>query len=235
MCAKPGHRLFNRCDGGPRWNEGPRDHDNRQCQSARGFDLGHCGPATRVLSEDDFDTVLAEQADVVIGGEGAAPLNNDGAGQTGWGCRHIDQPDHVSMLRGRSELRQRQAAGPAEHDARAWPQRGHRRSYVRHLGPPVARLLLPRRPFDGEKRDACSLSGLYGIAAHPAGEGMGCIDQGIDARLAQIMDKPLNPAKAAAPDWNGLGTRRGGPAGKRQDCIEARIGREQPCQRARFR
>jgi hypothetical protein len=64
---------------------------------------------------------------------------------------------------------------------------------------------------------------------------MGCIDQDIDAFLAQITDKSVNPAKAPAADRNGLSARRRGPAGERQDCLEAQIGCEQPRQRARFR
>jgi hypothetical protein len=64
---------------------------------------------------------------------------------------------------------------------------------------------------------------------------MGRIDQDTDALAAEIADKPLNPAKAAGADGHGLRAGRRGAARKRKDRIEARIGRKQPCQRARFR
>jgi hypothetical protein len=64
---------------------------------------------------------------------------------------------------------------------------------------------------------------------------MGRIDQDIDPLVSQIADKLLNPAKTATADWNGLRARRRSPARKRQGRLEARIGGEQPRQRARFR
>ncbi len=234
MSAEPGHSLSGVWDRRPRRNEGPLDHDHGQAENPRRFDLRHRRCAAGVFCQDGLDPMLAEQADVVSGREWAARLNEREAGQIKRHRGRIDQPDDVTMVRGGVQSAKREAAYAAKNDARTWAKRCDSGIHVRHAGPGIARLRIPRRPFDGEKRDARYRGRRDGIRAHLRGEGMRGIDQKLDALCIKTGREPFGAAKAAVPDRDGLSARRSCPARQRQDSLETGIGREQLCKRAGF-
>ncbi len=235
MPAEPKHRVYGARHRWPWRDERARNHHDREPERARGYDFGNGGAPARVLRQNRFNPMFAEQADVVSGGERPACLNDADMRQIGSFHRGIDKADYIGVLRRGQQLRQREAANSAEHDARLRPERGDGRRHIRHLDPSVFWQFHPGRAFDSQKRSAVYLGRLDGVAAHLAGERVGGIDQNIDAPVFEMADEPFYTAKSATAHRNRLSARRDRSARERQNRVEARIAGEQARQRARFR
>jgi hypothetical protein len=234
MPGEPQHSVFGRWYRRPRRNIRAADHDHWEAEHASGFDFGKGGVAAGVLRENHLDPVFAEEADVFLRGEGSACVDENNVRQIGRRCWHIDEPDHIAMLRGSLEAGQSEAADAAKHFAGCGPKRGDSFRHTGDLDPAILRLLSPSGPFDREKRPAGHRGGLDGITAHLAREGMRGIDHEIDAPGFEVSGKPFRAAKTAGARGDGLGARRCRAAREREDRLEANIGCEQPRERACF-
>ncbi len=235
MAFEPGHSVFRCWNRGPWMYIGAFDHENRQAERAGCLDLGYRGRSAGVLGENSPNAMLAEQADIAFGSEGAARLQDDGIRQARRRFRHVDQTDNVSMLRGGKQLGKSKPAHAAKYGAGLLSYCGDGGSNIRDLDPVVFWLFFPSGPLDRKKCNICCGSRLDSIAAHLAGKRVGRVNEDADVLFAQIVHESRNAAKPANSHRYRLRKGRSSPASKRQDGIETRVRGEQSRKRARFR
>ena len=196
------------------------DHDDRQAERAGGADLGIGRLAAAVLGDDHVDEVLAQKGDLVVDGEGAAgkQVVDRGRGE-GWLDR-IDAAHQIMMLRSGLEVEGLLPADGEEHAQRCASERGDR---IRERGdarPAIARGRLPSGALEADERGAGLRGGALGIGRNLPGEGVGRVDQQVDAVALKKGRQSRGPTESAGAHRSGLRRRIGRPAGERQRDIE---------------
>ena len=139
---------------------------------------------------------MPHQGQVVRHREGAARLHDSVVGKGQHAVRRINQPQQVEMLRMGGKVVQMHPTNRQHDPCSGTLQRAHGTRDVRHMGPAVAALRLPRRARQRDQRHARLGAGRHGIAAHLCGERMGGVDDMRDAMRAHICDQPCNTTKS---------------------------------------
>jgi len=234
MGGEPNHGFGGGRYTGPGRNEWAGNHDNGQPECARSFDLRYGRVSARVLRQDRLDAMLAEEADIVIGGERAARLDDFDVRQIGRLGGAVDQADNVAVLWRGLQVSQGKTADGAEDRAGFGAERCDGGRHVLDLNPNISSLFYPGGPLQREQRRICQARRFDGVAAHLRGKGMRGVDQKIDAFGLEIVGEPFGATKAAAAGFNGLRPGRKRPASKRQDGFEPEVCRNKFRERARF-
>ncbi len=210
--SEPVENLRHAAAHPPGGNPGPVDEDHRQPEGTRGVELGPRGLAARILGNNEVDTVLAHQREIVRQGERAARYQYLGVGQGQRGGRFVDKPQQIEVLRLVGKGGEILAADGEEYARGGLGQGGNRRSNIGDQGPRVAGGGDPRRAFQGAQRNARFAARSHGVGAHLRGKRMGCVDHVGDAGFAQIIDQARNAAEAADPCRQRLRARHPGPS-----------------------
>ena len=139
----------------------------------------------------------------------------------------------VAMLRRFCESRELQPPLRQKDRLSFAPERFDRVVHRRDFDPAVALLLRPWASREDDKRRPSHATGGKRIGRHARGEGMRCVDDGVDALGLEIRCKALGAAEAADPlrDRRGRGVR--GRAGERDERRDAGLIR-QAASRARW-
>lgn len=185
---------------------GTLDHQHRQSHLASCRQLGHGALTAGVLADQTLDAVLAQQVKVTLEAEGAA-VDGDGVmGQRGRRLGSVDQAQQVVMLGLGREGGEVHAADSQQYSLGRAGKGIDGGFNAGDALPVVARHRLPGRTSQGNEFDIAVCRGLYGMAAHLCGEGMGGIHQMGDAVLRQPGSQSLDAAEAtnAGGQWLGL-------------------------------
>ncbi len=159
--------------------------------------------------------VVAEEAFFVRLGEGAAGGEEAGAGE-GVRVRGLDAADEVAVVRGGAEGRDLLAAD-GEEDALGGGAEGLCGArHVGDAGPAVAGLGFPWRTGKDEERGAGLAGGLGGVGGDAAGEGVGGVDEDVDAFGREPAREAFGAAEAAGADIARLRDGIAGAAGERE-------------------
>jgi hypothetical protein len=235
MIAQPRQRFFGGRCGGPGRYKWTSDHDYRQVQRTRCFDLRNGGATARVLRHNDLNAMLAKELDVALHCERTRRLKDGYIRQLrgrGW---FIDDANEVSVVRRGFEVGKCKTPNCTEDVPRIRSDRLHSGGNGGRFDPIVAVPLHPRGSFDSQKWRPRDLTSFNRVAAHLTCEGMRCVDHEIDPILEQEAGETVHTSEAACSNREGLKARLSSAAGQRQDGFEARIGRKRTCQGARFR
>lgn len=185
---------------------GTLDHQHRQPHLASCRQLGHGALTTGVLADQALNAVLAQQVEVTLQAEGAA-VDGDGVmGQRGSRLGSVDQTQQIVMLGLCREGGEMHAADGQQYSLGRAGERIHGGFNAVDSLPAVARHRLPGGTSQGDEFHIAVCCGLYGMAAHLCGEGMGGIHQMGDAVLRQPGPQPLDATEAsnAGGQWLGL-------------------------------
>lgn len=221
MPMKPRKCLRCACDRRPRRNEWPLDQNHRQRKGAGRLDLRNGGVAACIFRQDDLDTMLLEEPDIIVSSEGAARANERDTRELQRSLRRLDQAYNIAMVRCRFEIAERETAEARENGARGISERPKGGGDVRGLDPDIARLLPPSWPLDCEKRRLRGKRRLDRMAAHLRCERMRGVDEGVNTGFIQITDETGDTSETAAPRCDRLSKRARGAAGKRQNSLES--------------
>ena len=220
---EPDKRFGDGLDGRRLGQVGALDHDHGQGQRPRRVELGGGSGASRVLGDDQFDSMRLEQRALV--GDVERPARGDQLDKRRQilGRGRLDAAHNIEMLRRCSEGRELHAAGGEKDAPLVLPDRGRSRLEARDHDPAVALALDPRRAADGEELRSRDFSGLHRIRLHLHGEGMGGVDEKIETLLGENAREALGAAEAAGaqPPRKSHGLRRS--PGERQGHVIARV------------
>lgn len=183
---------------------GAVNHNHRQAERARCFDLGIGASAARILGDDEFDAELLHQGAVGSHIEGSAINDHFGIGKGQRPFRRINKTQQIQMLRIGREVVQMHTSDRQHHARGRTVQRAHGSGHVVNVNPGIIGQLFPRRSRQSNKRNAGFSTGCHRVAAHLHGERVGRIDHMADAFGAQISDQPSNTAESAHPLGQGL-------------------------------
>lgn len=211
-----------------------RDHDHRQADHARSFDLGIRGPAAGILGDKNLDPFVRQQMLFGLAVERTARLQKAQVGRQACGVRRLDHPREVVMSWRRSEGLQLLAAEAEEDSARLGAEGKSRIGRGRDDLPAIVGVLSPGWAHERRKRRVGTGAGSDSIGRHLIGIGMRRIDHGVDALVAKVLRKPIDPAEAADASRDGLRPGCGRAAGQRQRCVEPRIACDPSRKRGRF-
>ncbi|SHL32930.1 hypothetical protein SAMN05660971_00216 [Halomonas cupida] len=185
---------------------GTLDHQHRQPHLASCCQLGHGALTTGVLADQMLDAVLTQQVEISLQAEGAA-VDGDGVmGQRGRRFGSVDQTQQVVVLGLSREGGEMHAADRQQYSLGRTGKGIDGGFNAGDSLPAVARHRLPGGTSQGDEFDIAVCCGLYGMAAHLCGEGVGGIHQMGDAVLRQPGLQPLDAAEAtnAGGQWLGL-------------------------------
>lgn len=188
--SDPIHHFGHRSGLGARRNGRSVDHDDCQPKGAGGHDLGIGPRPPCIFGNHKINAVISHQSEIVFDREWPARDQHMVVGKRRNGCRCIDQSQQIKMLRiGREFLQMHTPHG--QHDAaRGLIKRGNRPCDVRHMGPVVLRLCVPRRSGQSHQIDIRLGASGHGIAAHLSRKGMGGVNHMGDLVCAQIRHQP---------------------------------------------
>lgn len=195
------------------------DHDHGKAERAGGGDLGVGRLAAAVLGDDHVDAMLAQQRDLILDGEGAAGEQVVG----GRGERRLDRVDaanEIMMLRGGVEM---VGLLPSDREEDAQWRASERDDRLGKRGdarPAIPLDWLPSGALEPDQRRAGRLSGALGIGRNLPGEGVGSVDQKVDAVALKKGSESIGAPEAAGAHRHGLRRRIGGAAGERQRDVE---------------
>lgn len=206
---------------------GPVDHDDGQAQFPRGRDLGHSARAAGILRDDKLCPMVLHQGAVACYRKRPAIHDDLRIWQRQGRLWRIDQPKQVAMLRVRREFGQMHPAHGQHHPRCRAVQRRNRASNVPDVVPVIPRLRRPRRAAERDQRNVGLRAGCDGVAAHLCGKGMGGVHNMADPVVFQISPKPLDTAKPADPQRQGLPLGARDTAGQRQRARYAGLGQTQ--------
>lgn len=195
-------------------------HDHAQIQRACRVELGPCSAATGILRHKCVDPVLAQQRKVPGNVKRTARDFDNRVGRQINVCPGgIHKPQQIAVRRvGKGRQRLAPDGQKYPRGARAYGVRSL--SHIWHLQPAVAGLGHPGGPGQRHKRQAGCGAGGQGIAAHPQGEGMGCIDDMADIVRLQIGHQPRNAPKSARTHRQRLRAGRADTPGVRIDGLD---------------
>ena len=213
-------RLLDGFGGGDPAAVAAVDHDDGKAERAGGGDLGIGRLAAAVLGDDHVDAMLAQKGDLIHDGEGAAgeEILDRRYGER-WFDR-IDAADEIMVLRSGIEVEGLLPADGEEHAQRCASERGDRIRERGHARPAIARGRLPSGAFEPDQRRAGLQGRALGIGRNLSGEGVGRVDQQVDAVALKKGRQSLGPTESAGAYRYGLRRRIGGAAGERQRDIE---------------
>lgn len=137
----------------------------------------------------------------------------------------IDEPEQVVVLRLVREIRKVHAPHGEHHALARARKRLHRPGNVRNIDPAVALLRLPRRAGERDQRHLRPCAGSHGVGAHLRGKGVGGVNDMGDARLGQVVRKPLDPAETADAQRQRLRGGIGHAPGHRDRAVQPCIGK----------
>ena len=194
---KPGKRFCDRLDGRRLREYRALDHDHGQRQRTGSFELGGGAGASRVFGDDQFDSMSLEQSALV--GDVKRPARGDQLNTRRQLLRRgrLDAAHNIEVLWRCSEGRELHAPGGEKDAPRVLSDRRRCRFEALHHDPAVAIALGPRRAADGEELRSRDFSGLHSIRLHLHREGMGCVNEEIEALLGENVREPLGAAEAA--------------------------------------
>ena len=213
MIREPAHHFVNLVKDPARQQRGTVDQNDGNLQNSRRFQLGLDAAATGILGDDVRDPVGLQQGQIAGQVKGAAGDHRVNIGQREQPFGRIDQPHKVMMLGPDRKGRQVLLADGQENPGGCLGQSRQRACDIGHQPPVIARPGNPRRAFKGAKRYAGGSAGRNRVAADPAGERVGGIDNMGNARVGHIVDQALNPAKTTDPGWHRLRNRGIGATG----------------------
>jgi len=225
MRLNPSQRLLDVVEYCPPADRRGLDHDDWQPEAARGFELGLCRAAARILAHEDLNGVASHQVDLLGNGERSLRQQDFSELRENLGRGRINR-SHEEMV-GKATKRSELQASDGEKD----PLRGRSQGRgcargVTNLDPNVAGLRSPRRPRKQRERNARAGASGHCVLRHLRREGMGRIHDRIDALLPQITRQTLASAEAANSRRE---HRYGGvsrSARKRQGCPDPRMSRQ---------
>ena len=212
----------------------PHDH-HLDPEQARRLDLGIGRASAAVLGDEDLDLLVPHQREFVLERERPAREDQPAIGERARLGRRIDRPNDVAVLRRAGEGGELEPPLGQEHGLRRGAERVDRLLHRRDLVPAVAFLSGPWRAGEDDERRRGRAAGGKSVGRHARGEGMGRVDDDVDALGAKIGREALGTPEAADALRDRRRRRIGGRAGERQDGFEIRLAREAARQRARFR
>jgi len=220
--SDPLQHLIYVAHGWPCCNEGPVDQDDGQTPLARRRQLGLRPRATRVFGHYMGDAVRLQQGAVALHGE-RPPVQHHLAALGGQIQNRIDQAQQVPVLRASQKRRQMLAANGQKHPGGLGGQSLHRGGYIWHVLPHITALGLPSRPLQRQQGHTRTRTGLYGVAAHLGGKGVGGIHHMGDALSLQKGLQSSHAAKAAHAGGQRLGYWSAGAACVRKNTVHTRL------------
>ncbi len=218
--TKPAQNLGDRFDRFPHGNERPTDHHHRQGEITCRFDLGRGGVSAGIPGDDNVSVEILQHGPITCAVERPTRHDHFCIGERQRLARRIDQPNQVSVLRIRRESLQMLPADAEEHTALRATKGLRRGRDIIDFDPVVARQMLPRRTLQRQQRHGGDLAGGDRIRAHLRREGMGRIDDAVDALCTKVVHKAGNTAKAADTPGNSRWQRIPGAAGIGQHRID---------------
>lgn len=235
MSLQPGDGLFGAVHdvAGGFFRSG--DHDDRQAEIARCFDLGVSCSAAGVLGDDDLDLLISQQSGFGGAIERPTRLQEADVGQQDFLLGRIDGARDVVMLGSRREGVQIKPAQAQEHTTRCRAECGRGRVGIAHDLPAIAELRLPGWPRDRDERNAGRATGGEGIGRDLVGVGMRGIDDYSDGMIGDEACEAVGAAEAADARRQRLRLGRRGAAGKRQRRFESGVAGDEPRQCGGFR
>ena len=195
----PGHRGESESWG----RVGAIDHEDRHPKCARSGQFGIGATAAAVLGDDEVDTMVAEQGEVIFRFKRATGYDDRRTRKDrrrGW----INEAQQVVVMRGGGEQRQGLATDGEKDAGGGQGQVVYRFFNALHDGPFVALLRLPGRTLKGGEGQGKGHTCGSSVMAHLRGEGMGGVDHMRDLVVSQIGDQAMYAAKAADPLGQGL-------------------------------
>lgn len=220
--TEPAQYLGNGLDLWPVRNKRTPYHHDGQAELACRVDFCRSGIATGVAGHHNIDTMVGQH--LAVAGKIERTARNDHF------CldrqrrtRLIDQPDQTEMLLVARERRELGAADTEEHAARRSAQCLRGRNKVIDLDPVIPADALPGRALKRKQRNRESPASRNRMRAHLRSKRMRGIDHARDLFAAEIVDQPVDAAKAADARGNRRLLRVFGTPGIRQNGIEARI------------
>lgn len=191
----------------------PVDHDDRQAEPSRCFDLAIARAAAGVFRDHRLDAVFFQHADFVVQRKGAARGNIARMRQFQWRLHRVDAADEIVVM-GRGFERKKLLSAEREKRAPAFAaERGDSLFDAVHLMPPVSRLALPGRTRKDDQRNFGKPCGLNGIGRNLRRIGMGGVHQNIEILCANEIRETARAAKTAAAHRHRLFDRRERAAG----------------------
>jgi hypothetical protein len=194
----------------------PADQQHRDAEGSRGGDLTVGRVTSAVLRHHHLDGVLDEQRPLLFLAEGSTLLDVSRMRHRQWRLNRIDAANEVVMLRSRRKGRDLLPAQSEKYAARRGTQSTHGITRVGYLGPSISGYGVPGRPAQRNQRRIGLPCRAHRISRHGRRVGMGRIDQGVYACVAQVSCEAGDPTKTAAPYGHGLCQRRDRAAGQRQ-------------------
>lgn len=176
----------------------PLDHDDRQAEPSRRFDLAITGTAARILGNNSLDAVFFQHANFVIQHKGTARGHIAGIRHLQRRLHRIDTADDIAMLRGSFEGKKLLPSQCQKHTFAFIAERGNSLPDGIDTLPPVTRLVLPGGARKRYERNSGKLCRLDGVGGNPCGIGMGGIHENIEALEANEICKTRRTAKPAA-------------------------------------
>lgn len=216
--TQPAHHALHVVKHPPRRQRGPGDQDHRQAQGTGGIQFRACAAAACVLGDDMADAMTLHQGKIAVQGKRAARDDGLGIGQR-QGIRRIDKPQQVMMLRFCGKEAKLLFANGKKDPRGGVGQGDDGGLHIGHLVPVVVRPRDPWRALKARQRQAKGGTGRKGVAAHPGGEGVGCIHDMGDPIVHKIGLQPLDPAKSTNTGRQWLRHRGFGAPGIGKDAV----------------
>ena len=204
------------------------DEEDGEAEGAGGGELGFYRSAAGVLGDHDFDAFGLEEG--ALGGfvEGAAGGDAAGAGREGCGVGRFDAADEVVVPGGGAEGGQLLLADGEEDAAGRGAEGLDCGFHGGERGPEVFGRGAPGGAEEDEAGGSGGAGGGGGVGMHLGGEGVGGVDEGVDAFGSQVGDEAWDTAEAAAAGGDGGERGRAGAAGQGQDGAEGGCVLERP-------
>lgn len=191
----------------------PVDHDDRQAEPSRCFDLAIARAATGVFRDHRLDAVFFQHADFVVQRKGTARGNIARMRQFQWRLHRVDAADEI-VVPGRGFERKKLLSAERQKYMFAFvAERGDCLFDSVDTMPPVTRLALPGGTRKDDQRNFGKPCCLNGIGGNLRRIGMGGVHQNIETLGANEIRQPARAAKTAAAHWHWLFDRRERAAG----------------------
>lgn len=191
----------------------PVDHDDRQAEPSRCFDLAIARAATGVFRDHRLDAVFFQHADFVVQRKGAARGNIARMRQFQWRLHPVDAAYEIVVLGRGFERKKLLPSQSQEHASAFTAERGDSLFDSVDTIPPVTRLALPGGTRKDDQRNFGKPCGLNGIGGNLRRIGMGGVHQNIETLGANEIRETARAAKTAAAHRHRLFDRRERAAG----------------------
>ncbi len=191
----------------------PVDHDDRQAEPSRCFDLAIARAAAGVFRDHRLDAAFFQHADFVVQRKGAARGNIARMRQFQWRLYRIDAADEIAVLGRGFERKKLLSAERQKYTFAFVAERDDSLFDSVDTMPPVTRLALPCGTRKDDQRNFGKPSRLNGIGGNLRRIGMGGIHQNIEILGANEIRQPARAAKTAATHRHRLFDRRERAAG----------------------